>query len=209
MLTIVGLGNPGAAYRKSRHNTGFMLVDGIAEGRFLSNVRFHRSDINILRRLFERNRAFKKKSTPYVIHEGELFGKRFCLVKPLTFMNESGKALVHIKRRGIIKNLEELIVIVDDVDLEIGRIRLRARGSAGGHNGLKSIISSLGTKEFARLRVGIGPRPNGEQLLHYVLGTFSSEEKNKLEKSFCVAATLVEAWITGGFENAQNIMLSL
>jgi len=181
-------------------------LDGIVECMYLTNATLNRRGGSFFRRLIGRYESFEKKSSLYVSCEGDLYGKRFCLVKPVTFMNESGRAFTSMKSRGIIKNLTEVLVVVDDVDLNIGRVRLRARGSAGGHKGLKSIISALGTDEFARLRVGIGPRPNGEDLVKYVLGKFKPEEKEILDRSLDVASTFVKAWITGGFETAQSLM---
>lgn len=209
MLAVVGLGNPGAGYKNSRHNAGFMLLDGIASGAFLENISFHRGGYFSIKRLFGYKGIFKKKSRPFGSGEGEIDGKRFLLVKPTTFMNESGKALSYMARRGIVRDISEFLVVVDDINLNIGRIRLRERGSAGGHKGLKSIINHLGTEEFARLRLGIGPKPNGEELNKYVLGSFRPEEREILDKSLREAATVVEAWITGGFENALKLMTRL
>ena len=206
MLTVVGLGNPGAAYRNSRHNAGFMVVDGIAEGNFLADASIHRSGNRVLRRVFGTKSKFTKSRGSYVSVEGEVGGKCFLLVKPTTFMNESGKALSSIVRKGIVKNLTELLVVVDDINLDLGKIRLRDKGTAGGQNGLQSIIDHLGTNEFARLRVGIGPRPNGEDMKKYVLGSFSPGEKEILERPLSFASMVVGGWIAGGFVNAQNVI---
>jgi PTH1 family peptidyl-tRNA hydrolase len=206
LLTIVGLGNPGASYKNSRHNVGFVLVDSIAEGTFLSDATFKPGSYRVLRRILGRKRVFEATAGPYVRVEGKLGGKRFLLVKPTTFMNESGRALSYLTHRGIVKDLSEVLIVVDDVDLDIGRIRLRARGSAGGHNGLKSIIKNLGTEEFARLKIGIGPRPDGADLVEYVLGKFQPEEREIIDRSLGLASTVVEAWITGGFEKARKMI---
>jgi peptidyl-tRNA hydrolase, PTH1 family len=209
LLAVVGLGNPGAAYKKSRHNAGFMLLDGIAGGAFIENISFHRSGCRRIRRLFGHKGVFEKKSGPFESGEGEIEGKQFLLVKPTTFMNESGKVFSYMSRRGIVKELSELLVVVDDINLDVGRLRLREKGSAGGHKGLKNIINHLGTDEFARLRLGIGPKPNGEDLKKYVLSSFNHDEREILEKSLIGAATIVEAWLTGGFENARKQMARL
>ncbi|MFC1692307.1 aminoacyl-tRNA hydrolase [Candidatus Latescibacterota bacterium] len=209
LLTVVGLGNPGATYKKSRHNAGYMLIDGIADGHFLENVTFQQKRrFNILRMLGLKGKL-GTSSGPYAGIEGKTGGKRFLLVKPATYMNESGKTLAFLKRRGKIKDLSEVLVVVDDVDLELGRIRLRADGSAGGHNGLKSIISYLGTEEFSRLKIGVGPRPDGADLVEYVLGSFVPEEFELLNKSLKAASTVVEAFILEGFDSAQSVIARL
>ena len=206
---MVGLGNPGAAYKNTRHNAGYMLLDGIADGRFLDDVTIHRPRRKGLRRLFESKSQFGKTSGPYVSAEGTAGGKDFILIKPTTFMNESGKALLYLKRHGIVRNLSELLVVVDDVNLEFGRIRIREKGSAGGQNGLKSIISYLGTEDFARLRIGIGPKPEGEELKHYVLSSCKPEEKKLLESALLDASAVVMAWISEGFAGSQKVFSQL
>ena len=126
------------------------------------------------------------------------------LVKTTTFMNESGKAVTSLKTRGIIKDHSEFLVVVDDVDLDVGSIRLREKGSAGGHNGLKSIINNLGTDKFLRLRIGVGPRPDGSEIIDYVLSSFRPDESELFEESLLKASGIIEAWITGGYVSAQN-----
>jgi len=134
MYLIVGLGNPGAEYEWSRHNLGFMLIDKLA-----SDAR-----VNV-----------KRRECQSLVGSGLIEGKRVRLVKPQTYMNLSGEAVGCLLKKGEVSNA--LIVISDDLALPFGAIRLRARGSAGGHNGLKSIIAALGTNEFVRLRIGIQP----------------------------------------------------
>ncbi len=209
MLAVIGLGNPGASYEKTRHNVGFMLLDGILEGRFIDTVSFPPKGFDVSRRFFRSKAAFKKSRGPFVIIEAEIEGKRFCLIKPTTFMNESGRTLTSLRTRGIIKDVSELLVVVDDIELDVGRIRLRAKGSAGGHNGLKSVINHLGTDEFSRLRIGVGPRPIGDEMVDYVLSVFKPEELGKINTSLEKAACVIEAWITGGFERAQNVLARL
>lgn len=197
MLVIVGLGNPGAAYKKTRHNAGFMFLDGILESRFIEGAVFHQTGLDSIRSYFGKRRKFKKTSEPFVNIEGELSGKHFLLVKPTTYINESGKAFASLKTRGIIKDLSGVLVVVDDVDLNVGTIRLRQSGSAGGHKGLKSIINHLGTNEFSRLRIGVGPRPDGSEMVDYVLSTFRPEEFEIFGKSLYTASKVVEEWIKG------------
>ena len=150
MKLIVGLGNPGKEYEFTRHNVGFRVVDLLAK-RWqieMSTEKFHA--------WFGRG----------MIREDQAV-----LLKPTTFMNRSGRAVLAAVR---FYQLEEpdLVTILDDVALELGRLRMRRQGSAGGHNGLQSIISHLGTSEFARLRIGVGPRPEREEMVDHVLGAF-------------------------------------
>ena len=217
MLSVVGLGNPGASYRNTRHNVGFMVLDGMAEGRFGEKATYRgcpnfcvhklgtpqRSGLDALRSVFGKTSRFKKTSGPYVMLEGEIDGASFLLVKPTTFMNESGKAVTSLITRGKVKHAGELLIVVDDVDLELGRLRIRERGSAGGHNGLKSITEALGTEEFARLRIGTGPRPNGADMVEYVLESFLPGEREIVGKALERASRCIEAWITGGIECAH------
>jgi len=203
LLTIVGLGNPGAAYRKTRHNTGFMLLDGIIEGKYIGDARIARHGSEAFLRFgLARSTARRTRLTLEV--EGEFGGNRFVLVKPTTFVNESGKAVTSLMTRNVLGDVSELMVVVDDVDLPVGRIRLRAKGSAGGHNGLKSIIGHLGTNEFARLRIGVGPRPGVGGIVDHVLGAFRPEEWETLETALDTASQVVAAWIVGKIEEAQN-----
>ncbi len=209
MLSIVGLGNPGMSYRNSRHNVGFMVVDGMVEGRFGTAVSCTGTSRQLVQKFLSRKESSAKVTVSYVSLEGELGGKPFSLIKPLTFMNNSGIAVSRLKAKGIIRDLSELLIIVDDVNLDIGRVRLRAGGSAGGHNGLKSIIDHLASEDFTRLRIGVGPRPEGTDLVNYVLGTFRPIEWNILDKSLSDAAVITEAWIQGGYENAQAALSRL
>jgi peptidyl-tRNA hydrolase, PTH1 family len=204
LLTLVGLGNPGAAYRNTRHNAGFMLLDGIIEGKYGHDFIFRRSKVEILKNYFGMRPSFQKSSRTYTSIEGEIDRKKVLFVKPKTFMNESGRALTSLRTQGAIQDLSELLVVVDDVDLEIGKLRIRLKGSAGGHNGLKSIISSLGSDEFARLRIGVGPRPAGSDMVDYVLGSFRPEEWESFSKSLEIAAGVVETWVKEGFEKSQT-----
>jgi len=206
---VVGLGNPGDAYRKTRHNAGFMVLDGIVEHAWIDGMSFPGESKGFLSRLRSSKPGFKKTSRLFRSIEAKTDGGRCTFTKPMTFMNESGKALASLRTRGVFSDPSELLVVVDDVDLEIGRIRLRARGSAGGHNGLSSIIEHLGTREFARLRIGVGPRPGGDEMVDYVLGSFRPEEWEPVRISLEKAAGIVGAWITGGFDKAQQMVSTI
>ena len=209
MLTVVGLGNPGPSYVKTRHNAGFMLLDGIADGSFSGCADISLKKHGFLSHVFGTKAAFKKNRGPYVSIEATIGGKRCCLVKPSTFMNDSGKALTSLRTRGIINDVSEVLVVVDDINLEIGRTRLRSKGSAGGHNGLKSIIQHMGTDEFSRIRIGIGPKTDDMEMIRFVLETFRPEEYSPLHTSLENASKIVDAWIEGGLQKAQNAYAQL
>ncbi len=172
---IVGLGNPGKTYDDTRHNIGFRIVKALAEKH---KIAFRPSLIRM------------KGS----IGEGTIREREVRLLLPLTFMNESGLSV----RKGIDFYkipLDHLIVVADDVDLPLGTLRLRERGSSGGHKGLKSIEAHLGTQEYARLKVGVGGRENGD-LADYVLGKFTSEEQSALPEVIDRALEALELWLT-------------
>jgi len=181
MKLIVGLGNPGDQYRHSRHNVGFGVVDLLG----------HRWSIELKRRKFRGRYG-----------SGTYGSGQVMLLKPQTFMNCSGgsvaEAVVFYK-----VPLSDLLVIVDDMALEPGRVRLRLGGSAGGHNGLKDIIDQLGIDQFVRLRVGIGTAGPGDAT-SYVLGTFRPEEQTIMETAIEKAAEAVEDWIAFGIDEAMN-----
>lgn len=152
---IVGLGNPGSKYNHTKHNVGFMAIDRIV------------NDIDIK---FTEDKNFKALvGSTFINHEKVYF------VKPTTFMNNSGIA---VKALSIYFNIaiEDLIVIYDDLDMEVGKIRFRQKGSAGGHNGIKSIITHLGSQEFDRIKIGIGRPPKGMAVINHVLGQFNTED---------------------------------
>jgi PTH1 family peptidyl-tRNA hydrolase len=175
---IVGLGNPGEQYRLTRHNLGFMLIDKLADE---AQVAVNRRECN----------AF--------VGAGKLEGTRVKLVKPQTFMNLSGEAVSCFLRRGDIEHsARQLLVISDDLALPLGKIRLRERGSAGGHNGLKSVIAALGTNEFIRLRMGIQPLHPISDARRFVLDSFARSERVLVEESLELAAKAVKCVLKDG-----------
>ena len=185
MKLIVGLGNPGKAYAGNRHNVGFQCIDRFA-GEHRIPVRERRLRLKPLRAVFGR---------------GEVEGTPVVLAKPRTFMNLSGKAVAQLVRRfGVAP--DDLIVIHDDMDLPPGKLRIRPGGSAGGHKGVASIIDSLGTDGFARVRIGIG-RPDGDEV-SYVLGSFTAEEKDTVTEAVGRAAEAVRCILSDGIEAAMN-----
>ncbi len=181
---IVGLGNPGREYAKTRHNIGFLCVDALARRWGL---------------VFSRRRARAE------VAEGQACGQRVILAKPQTYMNESGTAV-----RGLLKLTDlapsDLLVIADDLDLPFGRLRLREKGSSGGHRGIQSIIDQLGTDRFARLRIGIGRPPPGVDPIEYVLTSFTASEAAELPIIFERAAEGIEVLLTRGIAAAMNTL---
>ena len=152
---IVGLGNPGDKYFETKHNVGFMLVDQMAKSLNLT---------------FSHDKIFQAD-----IASTFLNGEKVYFVKPTTFMNESGKA-VHALLTYYGLDIEDLLVIYDDLDMEVGKLRFRQKGSAGGHNGIKSIIAETGTQEFDRIKIGIGRPQKGMSVVNHVLGKFSEDD---------------------------------
>lgn len=182
MKLIVGLGNPGREYAGTRHNVGFDVADEVA-GRM--GVAFRRS-----------------WRFPADLAEGTLEGERVLLVKPRTYMNRSGEAVAPLmNKKGV--SPSDLIVVVDDVDLPLGRLRLRKFGSAGGHNGLKSIIASIGSEQFPRVRIGIG-RDSARDTADHVLGRFTPEERPVIAEATRRAADAIAVAIRSGWERAMN-----
>lgn len=182
MKIIVGLGNPGSKYEGTRHNAGFLALDCLAN------------------RL---NASFSKEKYGAIIAETRHSGDRLLLMKPMTFMNNSGLAIARAMRyTGAMP--EDVLVLVDDVHLPLGRLRLRANGSAGGHNGLKSIIAHLGTQEFPRIRMGVGAVDDGGQLVRHVLGKFRVAERPEIERMTESAADAAIRVIEAGIERAMN-----
>lgn len=182
MYIIAGLGNPTKEYDKTRHNVGFAVIDQLAD----------RYGIDVSER---KHRAFCGK--------GVIEGQKVLLVKPQTFMNLSGESLR--SAMDYYKALpEKLIVIYDDISLPPGQLRIRLKGSAGGHNGIKNIIAHLGTQEFPRIKVGVGEKPPRMDLKDYVLSRFSKGEQELMEEAFREAAQAVAMMISDGADRAMN-----
>ncbi len=184
MYVIAGLGNPTAKYEKTRHNVGFDVIDRLAEK---YNIRV--SD--------NRQKA--------ICGTGIIEGEKVLLVKPQTFMNLSGESIGAILNFYKVEPETNLIVIYDDISLEPGRLRIRKKGSAGGHNGIKNIIAHTGTQEFLRIKVGVGEKPQGWDLADYVLGRFSKEDREKVEDAYERAVEAVSYMVKGETDKAMNL----
>ncbi|PLV55494.1 aminoacyl-tRNA hydrolase [Thermotoga sp. SG1] len=182
-MVAVGLGNPGPRYAFTRHNVGFLFLDYLKSKGWKSE------------KFFEWNRA-------------ELDGHEIVLVKPLTYMNLSGVAMPYIMRFFQV-NVDDIIVVYDDVSLKLGKIRVRKKGSDGGHNGMKSIIQALGTQEIKRIRIGIGEKPEGTSLVDFVLGEFSKEELEVLQKVFELSRDALVTILNEGIDKAMSVYNSL
>lgn len=182
MYIIVGLGNPGKKYEHTRHNAGFEVIDILAD----------RMGINV-----------EESKHKGLLGRGMLEGQKVVLVKPQTFMNLSGECVREVA--DFYKAAEdEIIVIYDDISLDPGQLRIRAKGSAGGHNGIKNIIAQLGTQVFPRVKVGVGEKPRMMDLADYVLSRFSKEDQGKMDDAFKEAADAVAMMVSQGVEPAMN-----
>ena len=183
MFLICGLGNPGREYHKTRHNMGFDVIDRLVDTYRIpqSGTKFHA-----------------------MVGSGVIEGQKVLLMKPLTYMNLSGNAVGEAVRFYKLDPATELIVISDDIDLEPGRLRIRKKGSAGGQNGLKHIISRLGTDEFVRIRVGTGAKPAGWDLADWVLSRFSKEDREKADDALDRAAKAAVCVVRDGADAAMN-----
>lgn len=188
MKVICGLGNPGERYRLTRHNVGFRVVDLLADRWGLTGAGRIRDGAALLE-----------------VHRPEPAAK-VLLVKPMRYMNRSGGPLAAALRQTDVEVGDDLLVVADDIDLPLGRTRLRRSGSAGGHNGLRDIISSFGTNEFARLRIGVGRA--GEAVDH-VLATFKPDERELGDEMVQVGADAVERWLRDGIDEAMNVFNGL
>lgn len=182
MKCIVGLGNPGRKYEKTRHNAGFMVIDEL--------LKRHQWKL--------KKDKFNGKSTV------ERFdGEKVIFLQPQTFMNLSGesiRALVEFHRLDV----DDILVIYDDLDLPVGKIRLRLKGGHGGHNGIRSTIDHMGTKEFKRLRIGVGRPSTSMSVIDYVLGSFSKEQQEEVAASIKRAADACETWLQKPFSDVMN-----
>ena len=183
MFIIAGLGNPKKEYDNTRHNIGFALIDALAD-------KYNISVMDL------RNKALTGK--------GVINGQKVILAKPLTFMNLSGESIRPLADYYKIDIETQLIIISDDISLPPGQIRVRKKGSAGGHNGLKNIIQHLGSEGFQRIRIGVGEKPKGYDLADYVLGHFSKEEKPLIEDGIEKAVRAADIMLTGDTDQAMN-----
>jgi peptidyl-tRNA hydrolase, PTH1 family len=178
---IVGLGNPGDEYRRNRHNIGFQCIDRLAQayGVKLGKKRFHAA-----------------------WGDGQIGTRRVILAKPLTFMNDSGKAVAPLSRWYKVPP-ERILVIHDDLDLPLGKVRVRPNGSSGGHRGINSLIAELGTREFVRLRIGIG-RPEVGDPIDYVLGDFGRDQEPVVDAVYDLVDRIVRSYLEEGIQTAMN-----
>lgn len=180
MFLIIGLGNIGKEYNNTRHNIGFDAIDKIAE---------------------EYNISINRKKFKGEYGEGFIGGEKTLIIKPTTYMNLSGECVREVMDFYKLTN-EDILVIYDDISLEVGKLRIREKGSAGGHNGIKSIIAHLGTDEFSRIKIGVG-QPKGD-LVNYVLGNFSKVDREILNDSLLAVAKASEVVIKEDTKTAMN-----
>lgn len=183
MYIIVGLGNPGSQYNNTRHNIGFDVIDSLAE----------EEGIDVL-----------EKKHKAVIGKGMIGGQKCILAKPLPFMNLSGESVRELIDYYKVDEQTGLIVVSDDISLDVGQIRIRKKGSAGGHNGLKNIIAHLGHDTFIRVRMGVGEKPKGYDLADYVLGHFTKEERKEMDEAAKRAAGAIRMIIMQDADAAMN-----
>ena len=182
MKLIVGLGNPGEKYEMSRHNVGFMATDKLAKK---WNIKIEKSKFESL--------------------SGEMNGQheKVSLVQPQTYMNLSGNSLRKWVDFYKLNPKDDILVVYDDLDLPLGKIRLRLKGSSGGHNGIKSIIENLGTDQFCRIKVGIG-RPENQDIVNYVLSSFTIHERELVNDTLTTVSNILSEWVTTPFQTLMN-----
>ena len=183
MYIIVGLGNPTKEYDNTRHNIGFAAIDMLAD----------KYGINVT--------EVKHKA---LLGKGVINGNKVILVKPMTYMNLSGEAVRSVVDYYKVDEAEELIVIYDDISLDVGQLRVRKKGSAGGHNGIKNIIAHLGHDTFQRIKIGVGEKPKGYDLADYVLGHFSKEDLTTLKEGMDRVDGAVNLMLQGDIDEAMN-----
>lgn len=183
MFLIVGLGNPGRQYEHTRHNVGFDVMDAIAE---------------------KYNISISEKKHRALCGKGVINGVKVVLAKPQTFMNLSGESVESLLSYYKLDPEEEMLVIYDDISLAPGNLRIRKKGSAGGHNGIKNIIAQTGTQNFLRIKVGVGEKPKGWDLADYVLGRFDEEERAAVEEAIGHAVLAAELMLQGEVDAAMN-----
>ena len=182
MYIIVGLGNPEPEYSRTRHNMGFDVINILAKK---NNIELNRSTFNA------------------IYGTGVIENAKVILIKPQTYMNTSGEAVIEFVKFYKV-DLKSIIVIYDDMDTEVGKVRIRAKGGAGSHNGMKSIVKELNSEEFSRIRVGIGKPTNDFDRINYVIGNINQEEYLRLTDGEKLGAEAVEYWIKNGIDNTMN-----
>ena len=180
MWLVAGLGNPGDEYADTRHNVGFMVIDALAARRSI---------------------PIKQKASNFIFGRGFIEDQKVMLIKPLTFMNRSGIAVWDAIRKH--EEIDNFLIIHDDLDLDTGIVRIKKTGSSGGHNGIQSIIDRLGSKDFIRIKIGIG-RPRRGPAEKYVLKGFNRQERPVIEESIEIAADAIEVIMSKGVSYAQN-----
>ena len=184
MFIIVGLGNPGKEYENTRHNAGFNSIDVLAN---------------------KYNISIREAEHKALVGKGYIEGQKVILVKPQTYMNNSGEAVREITDYYKVDPESELIVLYDDISLPVGTLRIRDKGSAGGHNGIKSLIQHLGTQVFLRIKVGVGDKIPEMDLVNHVLGHFNKDDAEVMKDSFTKAAEATVMMLGGDIEKAMNI----
>ena len=182
MFLIVGLGNPGVEYAATRRNIGFDMITYLSD---------------------KYNIPVNSREGKALVGKGILAGEKVMLAQPQTYMNLSGESVRALMDYYKI-DIEDLLVIYDDISLDVGQIRMRGKGSAGGHNGIKSIIQHTGTQEFARIKIGVGQKPEGGDLVKHVLGRFSREEDGMFRDVFALAEEGLLAWLQEDMKCAMN-----
>lgn len=182
MYLIVGLGNPGVEYAATRHNIGFDMITYLSD---------------------QYNIPMRSRENKAIVGKGVIDGQKVMLAQPQTFMNLSGES-VRASMNYYKLELDELIVIYDDISLPVGQVRVRPKGSAGGHNGIKNIIQHLGTQEFSRIKIGVGAKPDGGDLVKHVLGRFSREEDSMVRDVFALAQEALLAIMNEDVASAMN-----
>ncbi len=183
MFIIVGLGNPGKKYDNTRHNIGFEVIDALAEQYNISMI---------------------EKKHKALMGKGVIAGEKVVLLKPQTFMNLSGESVIEALRYYKVEESSEMLVIYDDISLVPGKLRIRIKGSAGGHNGIKSMIAHIGHENFYRIKVGVGEKPRGWDLADHVLGHFTTEEQKEMKQSVDLSIKAIELILSEGIDVAMN-----
>ena len=182
MKLIVGLGNPGQAYRNTRHNLGFRVLDALSE---------------------ELGTSFSREKFRGQIAECTVAGTKVLLLKPMTFMNKSGESVARAARNKV-NDPGDVLIVYDDVDLPLGKVRIRQGGSAGTHNGMRSVLERLGSRDVPRIRIGVGENTDNEDLSGHVLGTFRPEEKALVDEAVERSVQACRCYLEEGVETAMN-----